>query len=406
MKQKFNYFITELKESAGIFLRMIFGFSVVVVLLFAFLLGVNQVAQEQESKAFITLGVALPEKDTIFRPIITMANNLTSLKGFCRVDECSEEELRENMENGKYNMGIFIPDDFFEKANSMQPAEFTLYAPLDMTLSEKKILSLFESIELVMAVTEGGIVAMYNGMAEYDFPFSIAKMENDVTDIYVSEFMSRDGCFDVKYLSPYGDFSFTEYYVAAMILLGIMLCSMGLVNHYNVERLSFERIFFKKSWERVLCSMMKIVSMGIGFSFLLCLTIFIFDRICEVAGSSLIYARGTTYLVMLLLGVSVSVYYHLLGALLNSEREGKIIIMILVTMIMPLLSGAFIPKAFFPKWLSMISEVMPFSVWHRIMLEGTFGTVSSVSVISIILFDVVMMLVGVIVYNIRIRKNG
>lgn len=406
MKQKCNYFITELKGVTGIFIRMIFSFVIVVALLFLILSGINRASQEQDAKAIITLGVALPEEDTIFKTVIMFANSLNSLKGFCRMEACTEDELQKNIEDGRYNMGISIPADFYEKANSMQPADFTLYAPANMTLSEKKLISLLEAVERVMVVTEGGIVAMYNGMSAYDFPFSVAEMENDVTNIYVSKFMSRDDCFDVSYLSPYGDYSFLEYYAAAMILLGAMICSMGLVNHYNVEKLSFERIFFKKSGERILCSMSKVIAMGVGFSIILCMTLLIADRICETVGSSFIYAKGSAYGVMILMGMSMAVYYHLLGALFASEREGKVITMVMLTIIMPFLSGAFIPVVFFPKWLSALSKLIPFSAWHRLILEGTFGDVTGTSVISILIFDIVLLALGVVIYNSRIRKNG
>lgn len=405
MKQKCYYFLLELKSAARRMLLLFLVFVISIALLFSALFMYNRASQNRESSAVITLGIVLPESDTVFKSIIGLANSLVSLRGFCRIESCNNEDiLLEGLEDGTYNMGIVIPKEFYELANSMQSASFILYAPKNLTLSEKKLISLLQAVERVMIVTEGGIVGMYTGMQIYEFPISIGQMENDVTNLYVTSFLNRDNTYEEYFLSPYGDYSFMEYYLSSAFLIIVLIFSLSLIGLYDKYKLTFEKLYFKSIAQRLLCCSFKILSLSICFFAVLSTMLFLGNFICKIIGSRFIMLSPSAYLAAIVLSISLSSLFNLIGAIFVKAPEGKLVLMLLIIILMPVLSGGIIPVSFLPDSMQGAAHNLPFGLYHNLMLEALFGDISAVSVIKVIILTIIMLVVGFTIYIKRMAR--
>lgn len=398
------YFYLEFKTAIKCMLGTLIALIAILILSVSLLYAISIAKASYEEALAINVGVVIPEKDQSLNSILKLAESLTSLKGYCSLQSCSESQARDGLRNNTLALAIIIPEDFIDKATHMQPAEFTILAPNELSHNEKKLFSIFHGVEHMMTICESAIQSMYLGMEEFSFDFSIPQMENDLTTIYVNQFMSRGNVFDVEFLSIFGNYSYIEYYSSSLILIILLVCSLSFFGMYGRGELYLEKIFAVKTFGIIKITIMKILAQTLAlslFSYIILLSVYAFDNILRLG---LLYVTPGTFLGIFLISLAVSSFTHLIITLFRCS-SGASIYYILISLIMVTLSGGIVPKIYFPKALYTFAFFLPFSIWHNATLSSLYET--KAASIVILLFNIVFTLsLGIILYVRQVKKHA
>lgn len=363
------------------------------------LLGLLSINKNQENDSFVTLGVVLENQDDIFGTLIKYSNNISSLKGICRLEIFEKEEAMSLLQDNEIQMVMVIPEDFMSLANSMQETQFTVYIPKDVTASQLKIISLLHGVEELMVTTEGAILTMYDGIDEYHFDVTKSQMEEDMMRLYVSQFLNRDMYFDVNYVSVYGNMRPVQFYMSVAVVLSVIIGGSFFFNMYDKGKLLVERLICTGKMPRYQTSIIKPIVIAaflwIPTQIIIRLLIYSDTLIGEyhVVESSLIGATAFC----LTLGIASII--QILSAVVVYRQQ---FIYYLAMIFMVLTSGLIGSRYYLPIWARSVARFVPTGIWHASVTASMWGAQADLVVASIC--TALLYLTGVILYIRRLSQ--
>lgn len=382
---------------AKAFLVIVVMTSVLVMALFA----VNKIKSESDAAAGIVTGVVVPEGDKAVAALVKFANGISSLQDYCRLEVFDYNDAMEGLLDGALDMVIVIPDDFFDAATQMEPAEFTLYVSGEKSVGEKKLIGMLQGVEKVMVNTEGGICSMYKGMSIVSFPVTKTQMEDEMMEIFVRQFLNRGKLFDIHSLSPFGEYNLIQYYFIGISILIWFVCGVAYLGLYGKCNRRLERILARSLAQRVIVCIEKIVSMSVPMGLLLSFFTMVINSLMDYMGSNLFIARPYSYVTIWIFAFSAAIWIQLAGALSVDSAHGRTIYFIVV-LVFAAVSGIIAPAVYLPSVLRTVSGIIPFSFMHRMLLDGMWGEMNLENLIIILVLDLIVAVIGMLLYNRRL----
>lgn len=388
----------ELKNAYGYMLKSVCIFLSIVLLCGTLVYGyVNKISESGEDSR-MTLGVVTNDStDAIFPALIEFANNISSLKGFCRLEIFDEKEAFESLDKGNIQMVMVVPSGFMDAAEHMQETEVMLYSKGELTAFQYKVLGMFHGVEGIMLNTEGSIRAMYSGMEEYTFNCTRNEMENRIMELYIYNFLGREDYFESINVSAYGDYSAVQYYIIALLLVLISLQGVIFLKAYNRQQKRVEMIMSRGN-TKILTSAMKIVCIALPIiteMWILLLTAgVIIDRF-DIVGA---YIEPQAFALTILIGFSIAAMVNTVATLFDKHAQRVTVYMLLIVLL-SLLSGTLCSIYYLPSFLRKIVEIWPINSWHQMLMGTVFGSVGKGTVTCAIIEMLAIMLVGLVIYT-------
>lgn len=404
-----KFYLLELKNSCFCMLRFILVIILAVGILFGSIYVVANVKAGESEDNRIVIGVVSKDtEDTLFPQLISFANNITSLKGFCRLEMFSEKEAMDKLRKNEIGMIMSIPEGFMSAAQHMEEAEFTVYLPKNdygISMAQNTIISLFHSVEQIMMNTEGAIWSMYEGMDRYTFSMTVSEMEDDIFNLYIANFMGRDAFFSSEYLSKYGRYTVAEYYFVSVVFIMMYLFATVFFRLYGSNELRLEIILSNSRTKKWITAVMKIVSSFIPMFVIEFVIIFLGSRLGEKYGFLDIKFDGGMVMYIILTTVTISIIMHLCAAVFGLSRE-RVIIYLLLVILMALLSGSVGSVYYLPEKLKAFSDYWPVSMMRNLMLaQGKGLKVDAFSKLRILVMDIIMLITGCLLYVRRLNRH-
>ena len=370
-------YLLELKNAIK---SMGISMAVLVLIIASVTLGIYGYIKSSDSEAkdeMVVIGVVLGDsEDTLFPQLIDFANGISSLKGFCRLEIFDREDAMSMLKNGELQMVMEVPDGFMEAAEHMQEAEFTLYLSENMGPAEYEILALFHGVEQIMIDTESGILAMYDGMEQYEFTVSRGQMEEDIMTIFVMNFIGRDSYFDTHFMSAYGDYSVIQYYIVSIVLLLIWMTGLAYFGIYGKNERRLEMIMSRGLWQKWMSALAKIMCIAIGIFMELCIFLALGRYIASKYELYDVFITAETVRLSILVAISMAAIVHLVATVTDSNSK-RVTVYLLIVLLISLLSGAIGSVYYLPDILRPISGIWPMSHWHQLYLGSIWGSVDS-----------------------------
>ena len=402
-----KYFLLQLREACLCLLKGLVAIAAMLSLTAICIFTTYRMESKKPSE-LITVAIVSEKEDLIISALVDMANDTRGLSLVCSFVPMGKEEAIDGLKNGSVSMVMSIPEDFYAKASGMQEASLDIYTAGKPDASQRRLLAVMGGIEELMAVTEGAMYSMYDGMALYSFPVSTAQMEQDIFGRVISEFINRADVFDMVYISAYGQYSFAQHYITAGIILSFIISGTAFFGMYGSGDRQLERIIGASPLKRIIISMIKTSAVALALGFCMTVLILIFDLtfpkadIWETIGIISFNAGFGTYMALWLFAISEAVCIHLITSLFGSQAASRTIYW-LSMLLMLTAAGVIVPAVYLPAKLRKIAEYIPAGQWHGLLMRGIWSSsrrnMAAAGAPLVIITNVILFSIAVIVYS-------
>lgn len=405
MPKLVRLYIYELKNAYKYMCRyiLIVAATVLTIMASVYSYAKNMSAAMEDSR--MVFGVVLDDtSDYIFPQLVNFANNISSLKGFCRLEIFDKKEAFEKLEAEEIQMVMVVPSGFMEAAEHMQETELILYTKGELSASEYKILGLFHGVENIMLNTEGAIWAMYDGMEKYSFKCGRSEMENSIMELYVMNFLGREGYFDDVNVSAYGEYTVIQHYVVAILLLLTVLSGAAYFRLYNRQEARIETIMSNSLLYRMLTALAKIVCIALPLITQMWLFLIagkVAVKKLEIVGT---YIEKDAFIATALVGLAIASMVHLIGTVIERRAE-QVTVYTLIMMLLALVSGVISSAYYLPDFLRGTTAIWPLFSWHQMIMGALWGHILNRIIVVFVIWQAAVMSFGLVLYSRKISRH-
>ena len=367
--RRFKLFIIWLKAS---FKCVVKGLLISAVFFVAGVITVNSFmgkeGDEADQNAMIK-GAIVTDDDRFYDILHGLITDIPGVNGLCGFDRMSMEEAQESLVKGECGIVIGIPEDFYEKAQSMEEAQLKIYTSKSPSGSVQKLLAMIGSAQTLVNITDAQILSMYEGLEQYDLSVDRHAMEDTLYYDSIDRFMSRDELIGVTSVSAYGNYTIVGFYITTIVIILLMLLSVPMLRLYDRETMYLQTILNRGALAAIPDMVIKTAAIWIPLGAA-------GELICNLLNLylikiSLMFVPDLRFHICLWLGaLSLALWVNLVGTVLSSDNAHFRVVYILSSLIMMTASGVMVPAVYLPDMLRKISGVIPTGALHGMLMSG------------------------------------
>lgn len=342
------------------------------------------------------IGISIPEEETISRLATQYISSMDSLESVCEFRYLREDLAVEQLKNGELQAVIILPEGFFYDVQTGINPPAQIYFSKEISFHTSVFEELLTSGVSFLQIAESGVYAALSTASCYGARMSMEDIGNTLAYLFADQMLSREDMFQSRIESPFGTVSVAVYYyIAGMVLLLMM---MGVL---------FEFLYEKK--QNSLKDKLRICGMGS----LSCMSVkvivmsavlFVISWILYWIGS-ILFGRMGSYEVtcnlpggigMILLCVSIAVYFHVFYSIAGDGSQGAVLLFA-VNCMTSLGAGILIPTEYLGTGLKTISRFLPMNCWNQFCTQIMTGQVEMITIIVLCGYLVAGVVIGAFV---------
>ena len=368
--KRFNLFVLQLKSAMG---RLLAGLLVMAVLFGAvFTVAYMYIRSSQDDGGFIR--VAVVADDSFFSDyVFEMADDIPGVKSLCTLVKMDMDEAADELHAGEVSMIIDIPDDFYEKASTMQEAHLKIYTDGTPSKSVYKLLGMLGSVSGLMEITDAQILSMYDTIEAYDLPVTRTAMEWEFFSGTLAKFESRTDFMDVKTVSAYGSYDLLKFYLTSAFLCMMLLGGVTLFGMYTKEQMRLERTLDRGRASYLRGSLSKVCAMWISMGVIGELFLQLLNRILINVDTNIQFS-ARFHICLWTTALSAALWIHLIAGLIGADSAHFRVVYVTLMLILLIASGVVVPAVYLPDGFSDIAGMIPTGTLHRMLLSGMWDT--------------------------------
>ena len=316
----------------------------------------------------VRIGVVFPQGSKTMSQAISLVETMNSFSSVCEIKEMHDaDEALDALSRSELQAVMIFPKhfarDLVNGANT--PAELiTGDSPLPETTLFREILQ--DGVVLIDS-GESAIYAINDAWSSYQSDRSFDDMNTEVTETFIMEVIQRGKVYQDHKLSR---LSFAGMLQLGLLLLLPLLISLNFGFLYGKNDLSVERKLLPYGLTCHGIALTKIFAVASVLWLISMLTIFlqeiVLDHITFIQG---LYHPSLLFCLALWLPfLSMASFVHLICSWDNGNRTGYVLLLI-ITLLMVLTSGTFLPVSFLPVPVRRFSEFLPFTWWRRFLMD-------------------------------------
>lgn len=313
----------------------------------------------------ISVGVVLPEEDTMAEMAVRMLGSLDSVSSLCDFAFMDEEEARGAFREGRV-MGIMqVPEGMVEGImNGSNP-------PVSVLLSAGGLESaVFKELTLagarILGAAQAGIYAGDQLLHASGLEEKIPELEAELNQRYLAYSLPRANYFQRELVQASGDVNSLQFYVISALVLYLLLEVIPASGYLTGESLELEqklRLFgVSPLWHRftkIICLGLLLMTAGLVF----CLG-------AHWAGFlEFSWVMAPALFFMCFLAASMSLFFYEC----TKSLMGLVMSLSAASMILLFLSGGMVPSVFLPEGIRGISPLLPTSSMMECGLSAVLG---------------------------------
>ncbi|MBO4899831.1 MAG: ABC transporter permease [Lachnospiraceae bacterium] len=368
--KRFNLFVLQLKSA---FRRLLTGLLAVAVLFGALLVCAYFYMHSSEDEGGL-IRVAVVSGDSRFSDyVFEMADDIPGVKSLCTLVKMDMDEAVDELYAGEAGLIIDIPDDFYEKASTMQEAHLKIYTDGTPSKAVYKLLGMLGSVSGLMEITDAQILSMYDTIEAYDLPVSRTAMEWEFFSGTLARFEKRTDFMDVKTVSAYGSYDLIKFYLTSAFLCMLLLGGVTLFGMYTKEQMRLERTLDRGMASFIRGSMSKVCAMWISMGVTGELFLAILNRVLINVGADIQFS-ARFHICLWAATLSVALWIHLIAGLIGADSAHFRVVYVTLMLILLIASGVIVPAVYLPDGISSMAGFIPTGTLHRMLLSGMWDT--------------------------------
>ena len=368
--KRFNLFVLQLRSAAE---RLLAGLLIMAVLFGVIFAGVHLYMRSAEASGGL-IRVAVVADDSGFSDyVFEMADDIPGVRSLCTLEKMDMDEAVAELNDGEAGLIIDIPDDFYEKASTMQEAHLKIYTNGTPSKSVYKLLGMLGSVYGLMEITDAQILSMYDTIEAYDLPVTRTAMEWEFFSGTLAKFEARTDYMDVKTVSAYGSYDLLRFYMTSAFLCMMLLGGVTLFGMYTKEQMRLERTLDRGRASYLRGSVSKICAMWISMGVIAEVFLTISNRVLINAGIAIQFS-ARFHICLWTTALSVALWIHLIAGLIGTDSAHFRVAYVTLMLILLIASGVVVPAVYLPEGISGMAGFIPTGTLHRMLLSGMWDT--------------------------------
>ena len=307
----------------------------------------------------IAVGVVLPEGDRAARQAASMISSMESVKSLSDFIYMDEEECREGLARGELAAGLLVPEDLVSGIMDGTNTPITVLFPRENGLEGRIFEELTQAGAATLGAGQAGIYAGDELLISLGMAESVAQLEKDLNQIYLSRSLPRLDYFGQVRVNAAGDVDTMTFYGISMAVFFLLLCPVPVSGFLEPLKQEMGRKLYLAGIGPGTVAAARIL----GLASLLAVPALVLAAGAGAAGYVSWEASSAGLLALVCLAAaSVPVFlYQAAGGFF-----GGVILLFGVVSVLHFMAGGFLPLVFLPR---VFSELAAFNPCY-ILMEG------------------------------------
>ena len=363
----FAFLIIEYKKALRCICHMLFSITLSIGLILGGIAGAGLLLYHSGLLDPVKVGVVVADESRSLNIAINMLESMESFTSVCEIVTIPDEDTALSMlESRELASIVVLPPHFYSDL------VYGTNTPARVVSSEHSLLEsdLFREIlrdgVLLIDTGEAAIYAVNDTWEKYDTGEDFNEMNQSVTMDFINAVLLRDRLFKAHRTSM---ISFPILIELGLLSVFPLLFGLNFGFFYTSQDYVVEQKLRLYGMRPKMIALAKIFVMGSTMWILAAGLLFAGTHIIDFLPFAIpVYAPSAMfYLGLLPMMLSVAAFFHLLYSHSKGDRSGGGIWLIL-TIIMVLLSGIFLPVSCLPKVLQNVSAFLPLTWWSRYVI--------------------------------------
>ncbi|MGN1314295.1 MAG: ABC transporter permease [Lachnospiraceae bacterium] len=352
------------KAAAGLALLIIFTTAGVAAVSFFFL----------QSGAFnkVQAAIVIPKEEELVKQAVDFAKAMESVAGICEFHYLSESQAWEQMEDGKMDVIILIPENFYEDVYSGINTPATLYLPENVSLNTRIFKELFLQAVSFLQNSEAGVYAALEVAEGERAKMDRASMGDYLAREYALELLKRGRIFDETVLSALGELEIKEYYSLTLLLVLLLMSGLLFGFLYQPSGRALEKKLVMYGLNPKKISLIKILTMTLVLWMLAGVFYLVFVILTGMMEQEWMRWEWRSLPGMGILCFAMAAYFHLFFSLGGKTLQSAALILG-INLCMIFCCGLLLPASCFPLQVERAGSFLPLYYWKNYLQNLLFG---------------------------------
>lgn len=370
MRQRLQYLYLEMKKTIGMFPRMLLQ-AILLMVIISVIAFCGIKSMDRDSLAVnVDIGVVVREDNTMTRMALGYVENMESVSQICSFTQMSEEDGFAQLERGEVAALVILPEQLVEGImNGQNPAVDVIF-PRNARLEAMLFRELTESGSGLLRVAQAQIYGAGDTAAEYGLTDRLSVIYTEIDSYNLAFALDRLAMYDEETVSVTGRMSVLQYYVAAGVVMFLLLAGMAAYPVMQQEPPAVQRQLMRQGtgmmWQcfcRWLCGFVCMGMLSGAAWILFKIAGVLAPDAAESVNAALISGRnrgsvGMQAVMIVLIVITAATFIYMMYSFAGSRTSG-IMLIFLCSVLMIYLSGGFIPSALMPQSMQVIGDKLP-----------------------------------------------
>lgn len=391
-----NYVLLEYKRSLKVLCASFGNWIIMLIfLVFGVSLISNNLLQTQSIKK-IQVGVVIPEEEAESRLVAEFASAVESVKAVCDFLYFDKQTAMKKLKNGQLQAVVVVPDNFYNDIYIGKNTPATLYFPENSVYDIQMFQEVFADGISWLQVAEAGVYATLNTAASYEIQVDMESLGDYTAWNYIKMVLEREKIYEEETCSPLGGWNLYQYVIIVVITIFLLMSGVNYGFLYEKKHKAVEEKLEIYGIGKLKNAVVKITIMTTVLWFLENVMYIVVCIYSAAMGKGWLWYDEKVPLLMLLLCVSMSVYFHVIFSASVSGYQGTLTLVI-CNAIMIICSGTVIPKEYMPEITGKLGTYLPLNFWSRYCGSVFFKVVGWKDISNLVVITILGIGIGVVV---------
>lgn len=356
----------------------------------------------------VKVAVVVPEDETMTRMIVQYISGMDSVSAICQFKYMDETSAKTALAHQEVAAAVVLPPNLYENMYQGGSADVTVYILKSGKLNTQLFKELLNDGVSMLKTAEAGVFAAQETAGMYKTQMDDYEVANYIAYAYMEKALQRSQMFDTGVISPFGQMSMMEFYIASAVTIIVLFVGLNFGFLYQRESRAVAQKLKINGIGCVQQSITKITVMTIAVWMIQVCVYLIFAGITHFAGrltlfaghsaghngvlgllqsvmaySGVVDAEPGVCVKMLLSSVAVAVWFHLCYAIAGDGKRGQGLLLGL-NCLMIFGAGIVVPKAYMPEIFRRIGDWMPVTFLHKTEASMMFDSLTGMQVILLL----------------------
>lgn len=249
MRNLIVYLELEWKRSLKVLGKSAVSLLVILCLTVGGVLGVSYILFRSQIFEPIQVAVVIPESEEESKIIAQFLAGMESVRNVCRFEYMEEEKARTAVYEGKAQAAVVLPEDFYQDIYEGYPAKVKILFPEKMDLNTAVFRELLSDGVSMIRTAEAGVFAAMDTAAVYETEMESYEIAEFISYEYIGNAFRRGEMFQESIYSPVGNLELSEFYIAAVLAVFLMMSGVNYGFLYKKESRAVEQKMYANGLE-------------------------------------------------------------------------------------------------------------------------------------------------------------